>query len=102
MFKGMGDKIQYVVSMRRHTPVYHDFSKLFSDGWLVSEPLPVFKGETLSLFSATSEICDRCGKICTSEEVVQFHLGPVCLNHPRRMLNGGLHSHWLARGGNLE
>ena len=53
MFKGMGDKIQYVVSMRRHTPVYDDFSKLFSDGWLVSEPLPVFKGETLSLFSAT-------------------------------------------------
>ena len=48
----------------------------------------------MSLLSATSEICDRCGKICTSEEVVQFHLGPVCLDHPKRMLNGGLYSHW--------
>ena len=103
-FKDMVDEVQYVVSMRRHTPVYDDFSKLFSDGWLVSEPLPVFKGETLSLFSATSEICDRCGKICTSEEFVQFHSdsGP-CQDHPRRMLSGGLYSHWLARtGGALD
>jgi hypothetical protein len=55
----------------------------------------------MSLLSATSKICDRCGKTCTSEEVVQIPLGPVCLNHPTRMLNGGLHSHWLARGGDL-
>ena len=34
-FKGMDDEVQYLVSMRRHTPEYDDFSKLFSDGWLV-------------------------------------------------------------------
>ena len=93
MFEGMDGEIQYVVSMRRHTPVYDDFSKLFSDGWLVSEPLPVFKGETLSLFSATSEICDRCGKTCTSEEVVQFHLGPVCLNHHPLLTSVNINPH---------
>ena len=27
MFKGIDDEVQYVVSMRRHTPVYDDFSK---------------------------------------------------------------------------
>ena len=88
MFEGMDGEIQYRVSMRRHTPVYDADSKLICDNsWIISEPLPVFKGETISLLSATSEICDRCDQICTSEEVIQFHLGPVCLDHPRRILH---------------
>jgi hypothetical protein len=35
MFEGMDGVIQYRVSMRRHTPVYDDNSKLFNDGWIV-------------------------------------------------------------------
>ena len=51
MFEGMDGEIQYRVSMRKHTPVYDDNSKLIcNNGWIVSEPLSVFRGETMSVF----------------------------------------------------
>ena len=99
MEKDLEGEVHYKVSMRKHTPLYDTDGKLFNDdSWDVSPPLR----EDTSFLAATSEICDRCNTVCTSEEIVEFHLGPECFSHPSRLLSGELYSHWQIRNGIVD